>query len=155
MDSHSALKDSLLEEGRQLLELITSHKSGTLLPSHTFIINVCINIVTFRIYKSSSNCFWSAERTPFHIHYKWRTACWIEFWDKAERQVRRPGQALPKPYMKRAGIKNSRLRSQRPLQTLVSLQYLWLFTWRVSPSARQMHKSTQLTSLLVCLVSAG
>ncbi|XP_067312064.1 A-kinase anchor protein 6 isoform X2 [Pseudorasbora parva] len=28
VDSHSALKDSLLEEGRQLLELITSHKSG-------------------------------------------------------------------------------------------------------------------------------
>ncbi|KAG1946656.1 A-kinase anchor protein [Pimephales promelas] len=28
VDSHSALKDGLLEEGRQLLELITSHKSG-------------------------------------------------------------------------------------------------------------------------------
>ncbi|KAG9268634.1 A-kinase anchor protein 6 [Astyanax mexicanus] len=28
VDSHSALKDSVLEEGRQLLELITSHKSG-------------------------------------------------------------------------------------------------------------------------------
>ncbi|KAI7804969.1 putative A-kinase anchor protein 6, partial [Triplophysa rosa] len=28
VDSHSALKDSLLEEGRHLLELITSHKSG-------------------------------------------------------------------------------------------------------------------------------
>lgn len=28
VDSHSSLKDSLLEEGRQLLELITSHKSG-------------------------------------------------------------------------------------------------------------------------------
>ncbi|KAI4889198.1 hypothetical protein NFI96_012964 [Prochilodus magdalenae] len=30
VDSHSALKDSVLEEGRQLLELITSHKSGSL-----------------------------------------------------------------------------------------------------------------------------
>uniref|UniRef100_A0A8C1V1H1 A kinase (PRKA) anchor protein 6 n=1 Tax=Cyprinus carpio TaxID=7962 RepID=A0A8C1V1H1_CYPCA len=28
VESHSALKDSLLQEGRQLLELITSHKSG-------------------------------------------------------------------------------------------------------------------------------
>lgn len=71
VDSHCALKDSLLEEGRQLLELITCHKSGSAPASHTFIINVYINILTFRIYKSSNNRFSAIAapaRLPFHIH---------------------------------------------------------------------------------------
>lgn len=71
VDSHCTLKDSLLEEGRQLLELITCHKSGSAPASCTFIINVYINILTFRIYKSSNNRFSAiaaAACSPFHIH---------------------------------------------------------------------------------------
>lgn len=68
VDGHSALKLSIMEEGRALLGVLTSHHSGmfTHTPRHTqvlimdpqptpFIINIWINRVTFRK-ESSYKC---------------------------------------------------------------------------------------------------
>lgn len=41
VDSHCSLKDGVLEEGKQLLEVIISHKSGSVLrnPAHSLLMS--------------------------------------------------------------------------------------------------------------------